>query len=82
MRTLQDYKMRFCKAYDYDPRTIQFRKEFQNICAARGMKYYKATDVQKSDAHKNHAAGLAPRGPTTAFLDHASITLVATLMTA
>lgn len=80
MRSLQDIKMRFCKAYDYDPRSIQFRKEFQNICAARSMKYYSATDITKSDAYRNASSGATSRMPKTAFLDNASITLIASLM--
>lgn len=80
MTSLQDVKARFCKAYDYDPKTIQFRKEFQNICASRGMKYYSATDIPKSDAYANARNGTSSRTPKTAFLDHACITLIASLM--
>lgn len=78
MRTLQEVKTRFCETYGYDAKLVQFRKEFQNLCAARGMKYYSGSEYQQSDAYRARAGtGQAPGG---ACLDHASISLQASLM--
>ena len=76
MRTLQDVKAKFCETSGYETKSIQFRKEFQNLCAARGMKYYSGSEYQQSDAYKNRLR--AP--PGGACLDHASISMQAALM--
>lgn len=75
LRTLQNYKARFCKEYEYDVKHIQFRKEFQNITASRGMKVYSMTELASCPRAK---AGMSV--PKTSFIDNCSVSMHAGMM--
>jgi phage/plasmid-associated DNA primase len=75
LRSLATHKARFCKEYEYDTKTVQFRKEFQNIVASKGMKVYSITEIA-AYARTNPGQTL----PKTAFIDNCSISMNAVLM--
>ncbi|KAJ1626378.1 hypothetical protein T492DRAFT_843210 [Pavlovales sp. CCMP2436] len=75
MASLREHKTHFCKQHEYDPKLVQFRKEFQNIVSAKGMKVY-------TNMHEIAQSNRAKEGqfvPKSAFIDKCSINAFAVM---
>jgi phage/plasmid-associated DNA primase len=71
---LQKYKTKFCQSNEYDSKSVQFRKEFQNIMASKGMKIYSITEIAKSPRAKS-----GQNVPKQAYIDNCSLSVHACL---
>ncbi|KAJ1620997.1 hypothetical protein T492DRAFT_1128505 [Pavlovales sp. CCMP2436] len=62
-------KIRFCKLHEYDPKLVQFRKEFQNIVSAKDMKVYTSMlEIAQSSRVKSGQSV-----PKSTFIENCSI---------
>ncbi|KAJ1634307.1 hypothetical protein T492DRAFT_1142298 [Pavlovales sp. CCMP2436] len=69
MASLREHKIRSCKLHEYDPKLVQFRKEFQNIVSAKDMKVYTSMlEIAQSNRFKNGQSV-----PKSAFIENCSI---------
>ncbi|KAJ1629147.1 hypothetical protein T492DRAFT_1118608 [Pavlovales sp. CCMP2436] len=69
MGSLREHKIRFCKLHEYDPKLVQFQKEFQNIVSAKDMKVYTSMlEIAQSNRFKNGQSV-----PKSAFIENCSI---------
>ncbi|KAJ1628166.1 hypothetical protein T492DRAFT_841780 [Pavlovales sp. CCMP2436] len=76
MSSLKEYKQRFCREHDYDPKLVALCKEFQNIVTAKGMKVYmNMTEISQCARAK---AGL--HVPKSAFVDNCAISVNAAIL--